>query len=145
VCSVAEDVYAQVTALPAARERDIRLERNGPVRIVADGERLHQVLLNLLANAVEHIPPGGQATLSIEPTTCGARFEVRDNGGGIPSDHLAHIFDRFYRADGARHRGGAGLGLAIARAIVEAHGGRIQAANLQNGGASFSVELPSLA
>jgi two-component system OmpR family sensor kinase len=145
VCSVAEDVYAQVTALPAARDREIRLEQNGPVRIVADGERLHQVLLNLLANAVEHIPAGGQATLCIEPTECGARVEVRDNGGGIPADHLAHIFDRFYRADGVRQRGGAGLGLSIARAIVEAHGGRIHASNLPSGGANFSVELPSLA
>ncbi len=145
VCSVAEDVYAQVTALPAARDRDILLERNGPVRIVADGERLHQVLLNLLANAVEHTPPGRRAILSVEPTSCGAHLEVRDTGCGIPSDHLPRIFDRFYRADGSRHGGGSGLGLAIARAIVEAHGGHIQATNQPEGGARFSVDLPSLA
>jgi signal transduction histidine kinase len=143
VCSVAEDVYAQVTALPAARDRDVRLERNGAVRIIADGERLHQVLLNLLANAVEHTPPGGCATLSVMPSRDGAYVEVRDTGAGIPSDHLARIFDRFYRADGTRHGGGAGLGLAIARAIVEAHGGRIVAANRAEGGASFTVEIPT--
>jgi signal transduction histidine kinase len=145
VCSVAEDVYAQVTALPAARDRDIRLERNGPVRIVADGERLHQVLFNLLANAVEHTPSGGSVTLSVAPTPHGAHLEVRDTGPGIASDHLPRIFDRFYRADGSRHGTGAGLGLAIARAIVEAHGGYIQGANQPDGGARFSVDFPSLA
>jgi two-component system OmpR family sensor kinase len=146
VCSVAEDVCAQVTALPTAKGRDIRLAARGPVRINADGERLHQVLLNLLANAVEHTPAGGKTTLSVEPSPDGAHVVVRDTGPGIPSSHLPHIFDRFYRVDGTRrreHAGGAGLGLSIARAIVEAHGGTIAATNAPQGGATFSVDIPS--
>jgi len=146
VCSIAEDVCAQVRALPAAQGRDIRQETPGPVRITADGERLHQVLLNLLANAVEHTPAGGQATLRVEPSTDGARVVVIDSGPGIPEAHLSSIFDRFYRVDGIRKRldgGGAGLGLSIARAIVEAHGGAITAGNSPDGGAVFTVDVPS--
>jgi two-component system OmpR family sensor kinase len=71
---------------------------------------------------------------------------VRDTGPGIPSSHLPNIFDRFYRVDGTRRRmdgGGAGLGLSIARAIVEAHGGTISASNYLQGGATFAVDIPS--
>ena len=146
VCSVAQDVCAQVRALPAAKDRQINLETNGPVRITADGERLHQVLLNLVANAVEHTPPGGNATLRVVPSDVGAQVVVRDSGPGVPATHLPNIFDRFYRADGIRQRtdgGGAGLGLSIARAIVEAHGGTIRAANCADGGAIFTVDIPS--
>jgi signal transduction histidine kinase len=146
VRSVAEDVCAQVGALPMAKHRDIRLVAGHPVRITADGERLHQVLLNLLANAVEHTPSGGSATLSVEPSTDGAHIVVRDTGAGIPGSALPNIFDRFYRVDTARRRidgGGAGLGLSIVRAIVEAHGGTISAANCPEGGAKFVVDIPS--
>jgi len=146
VCSVAEDVCAQVVALPTAKDRELKLETSGPVRITADGERLHQVLLNLVANAVEHTPGGGTVSLAVAPSPSGAHIEVRDTGSGIPSSHLPNIFDRFYRADGTRRRvdgGGAGLGLSIARAIVEAHGGTIAAANGPPGGATFTVEIPS--
>lgn len=146
VCSVAQDVCAQVRALPAAKDRQIQLEARGPVRITADGERLHQVLLNLLANAVEHTPPGGNASISVAASEVGAEVVVRDSGPGILASHLPNIFDRFYRADGIRQRGntgGAGLGLSIAQAIIEAHGGAIRVANRPQGGAEFTVEIPS--
>jgi signal transduction histidine kinase len=103
-------------------------------------------MLNLLANAVEHTPSGGQVSLAVEPSPAGAHIEVRDTGPGIPSSHLPNIFDRFYRVDGIRRRvdaGGAGLGLSIARAIVEAHGGTIAATNCPQGGATFTVDIPS--
>ena len=148
VCSVAQDVCAQVRALPSAKDREIQLESCGPVRITADGERLHQVLLNLLANAVEHTPPGGNASVFVSPSDVGAQVVVRDSGPGIPASHLPNIFERFYRVDGIRQRvdgGGAGLGLSIARAIVEAHGGAIRAANCADGGAVFTVDIPSQA
>ena len=146
VCSVAEDVRAQVVALPTAKDQEVKLETRGSVRITADGERLHQVLLNLVANAVEHTPGGGTVSLAVAPSQSGAHIEVRDTGPGIPSSHLESIFDRFYRVDGARGRSdanGAGLGLSIARAIVEAHGGTIAATNRPLGGATFTVEIPS--
>ena len=148
ICSVAQDVCAQVRALPAAKDRAVELEARGAVRITADGERLHQVLLNLLANAVEHTPPGGSATVSVARSEAGAQVVVRDSGPGIPASHLPNIFERFYRVDGIRQRvdgGGAGLGLSIARAIIEAHGGAIQAANCAEGGAVFTVDIPSQA
>jgi signal transduction histidine kinase len=146
VVRVAEDVCAQVRALPAATGRDIHLDMDLPVRIIADGERLHQVLLNLLANAVEHTPAGGCAAICVQPSADGAHVVVSDTGPGIPDSQIGLIFDRFYRVDGIRRRsdgGGAGLGLAIARAIVEAHGGVIRAANRPEGGAAFSVDIPS--
>jgi signal transduction histidine kinase len=146
VRGVAEDVCAQVGALPIAKGRDIQLEPGHPVRITADGERLHQVLLNLVANAVEHTPAGGTARVSVEPSAEGAHIVVRDTGAGIPDSDLPKIFERFYRVDAARQRtdgGGAGLGLSIARAIVEAHGGTISAANCADGGARFVVDVPS--
>jgi signal transduction histidine kinase len=148
VCSVAEDVCAQIGALPSARGRDIRFQPAARVRVVADDVRLHQVLLNLLANAVEHTPAGGCVTLCVAASAEGAHIEVHDTGPGIPEEQLPNIFDRFYRADGTRRHtdgGGAGLGLAIARAIVEAHGGEIRAANQRGGGAAFLVDLPSQA
>jgi signal transduction histidine kinase len=143
VCSVAADVCAQVAALPAARQRQIRLDAPGPVRITADSERLHQVLLNLVDNAVKYTPPGGCVAVRVERAARGARIAVQDSGPGIADADLPHLFDRFYRAESGR-RGGAGLGLAIARAIVAAHGGHISAANSPRGGAIFSVEIPSL-
>lgn len=146
VRSVAEDVCAQIGALPSARARQLRFESEGPVRVVADGERLHQVLLNLLANAVQHTPPGGCVSVRVGASPQGAHVEVHDTGPGIPAADLPRIFDRFYRADASRHHadgGGSGLGLAIARAIVDAHGGTLSAANRVEGGAAFVVDLPS--
>jgi signal transduction histidine kinase len=109
------DVDMQIEVAP----RDFSLE--------ADAERLHQVVANLVENAVRHSPPGGAVVVRAIGSTNGARFEVADNGPGISAADAAHVFERFYRADPARSSsgGGAGLGLAIARWIVELHGGEI--------------------
>ncbi len=97
-----------------------------PVR--ADEDRLVQVLTNLVGNAIHYTPEGGEITVSAEATGSELRVAVRDTGIGIPAEHLAHIFDRFYRVDKSRSRragGGSGIGLTIAKHFVEAQGGRI--------------------
>lgn len=123
----------------------LHLATNVP-KISVDAARLTQVLQNLLANALRHTPAGQTITVRIEPDTDQVDVTVADTGEGIAPEHLPHIFDRFYRADPARSRdrGGAGLGLAIARAIVEAHEGRITVTSdgLPGHGSTFTVQLP---
>lgn len=112
-----------------------------------DLDRLGQVLGNLLDNALRHTPAGGAVTISCAaPAGDAVRIEVTDNGSGIPAQHLPHVFERFYRVDAARDRahGGSGIGLAIVRAVVEAHGGRVSAASAgQGAGAAFTITLPT--
>jgi len=111
--------------------------------VLADRQRIEQVFLNLLANAIRHTPEGG--TISITATGCedGVLTSVCNTGPGLTEDDLAYVFDRFYRADDARTSdGGAGLGLSIAKALVDAQGGRIWAENGPSGGACFHVLLP---
>jgi signal transduction histidine kinase len=91
----------------------------------ANPEQLQRVLFNLIQNAIRHTPPDGSVTVRAEAVAGAVEVEVADTGGGIPAGQRERVFEPFYRADAARHEPGAGLGLAIARAIVEAHGGRI--------------------
>jgi histidine kinase len=116
-----------------------------PVR--ADEDRIGQVLLNLVGNALQYTPSGGRVCLSARREGDRVRFSVEDTGTGIPPEHLPHIFERFYRVDKSRSRvgGGSGIGLTIARHLVEAHGGQIQAASEGRGqGSTFSFTLPAL-
>lgn len=113
----------------------------------ADPQRLGQVLANLLDNALRHTPPGGTVTVTAEHEQAEVHIRVTDTGTGIAAEHLPHLFERFYRADTARDRdrGGSGIGLAIVRAIVTAHGGRVTAHSDGPGhGATFTVTLPVL-
>ena len=114
--------------------------------LLVDPDRIGQVLGNLLDNALRHTESNGTVTLTTRPRDRWVEFVVADNGEGIGAEDLGHIFDRFYRVDTARDRnhGGSGIGLAIAKALVEAHGGRIIAASDGPGrGAAFTVQLPS--
>jgi two-component system, OmpR family, sensor histidine kinase BaeS len=111
----------------------------------ADLDRFGQVLGNLLDNALRHTPPGGTVTTSVRATATEVLFTVADTGEGIPAEHLPHVFERFYRVDTARDRshGGSGIGLAIVRALVQAHGGTVSASSRGAGqGATFTVALP---
>ncbi|MEZ0395900.1 MAG: ATP-binding protein [Anaerolineales bacterium] len=114
--------------------------------VQADADRIGQVLTNLLGNALQYTPAGGQVTVRLEAESAQARLSVTDTGIGIPPEHLPHIFDRFYRVDKSRSRragGGAGIGLTIARHLVEAHGGRIWAESEGEGrGSRFTFTLP---
>jgi two-component system phosphate regulon sensor histidine kinase PhoR len=116
-----------------------------PVVAVVDRERMMQVITNLLDNAIKFTPEHGTVEVSVRPADGQAVIAVADTGRGIPADDLTRIFDRFYRVDRSRSRGagGTGLGLAIARHIVEAHGGRITVTSRVNGGSTFSVALPA--
>jgi two-component system sensor histidine kinase BaeS len=110
--------------------------------IVGDADRLEQALQNLAANALRHTPDSGQIRLTAERAGHEVVLTVRDNGTGIPTEHLPHIFDRFYKADASRKAaGGSGLGLSIVKAIIERHGGTVGARN--DHGGVFEIRLPS--
>jgi len=138
----------------AARAQSIILETQLPdmaLPVLGDDQRLAQVLLNLLSNALQHTPPEGKITVSARRATADAwqvggdvHVMVQDTGEGIPAEDLPHIFDRFYRTDRARSRstGGSGLGLSITRSLVEAHGGRIWAHSAAGDGSAFTFTLP---
>jgi two-component system phosphate regulon sensor histidine kinase PhoR len=111
----------------------------------ADPERISQVLINLIHNAIKYTKPGGEILISAYPEGSNVVIFVRDNGAGIPDDTLPRIFERFYKADRSRSGGGTGLGLSIARHIVEAHGGRIWAESEVNQGSCFYFTLPTAA
>ena len=120
---------------------------DGLPELSLDPERMGQVLGNLLDNALRHTPAGGTVTIAAAAhrPTGGVALSVTDTGEGIPAEHLPHVFERFYRVDTARDRthGGSGIGLAIARALVEAHGGQVAATSPGTGqGSTFRVVLP---
>ncbi|HKZ12339.1 MAG TPA: HAMP domain-containing sensor histidine kinase [Solirubrobacterales bacterium] len=135
---------ARDDARAAAPERQIALDPTGPVAIEADGDALRRVFANLLRNAIVHTPDGTPIELSLESTEGWATVKVRDHGPGLPPDDPAAVFERFWRDSASRGRddGGAGLGLAIVAALVNAHGGRVEAENPAGGGALFTVRLP---
>lgn len=116
---------------------------DGLPNIMADRNRLEQVLVNLIHNAVKFNRPGGSITLGAESIPGGVRCGVRDTGLGIPSESLARIFERFYRVDSSRSGSGTGLGLSISKHIVEAHGGKIWAESEEGRGSSFFFDIPS--
>lgn len=114
--------------------------------VLADEHRILQVLSNLTANALQYTPAGGIVTISAGRTNGKIRITVRDTGAGIAPEHLSHVFDRFYRVDKSRSRaagGGSGIGLTIAKYLVEAHRGEIQVESAGKGkGSAFSFTLP---
>jgi signal transduction histidine kinase len=130
-----------------AVERQIELKfvgSEGPSIVEADSDRLQQALLVLLDNALKHTAPGGAVTLAVSGSGRSATVEVCDTGEGIPPEILGHVFDRFYRGDAARSRstGGAGLGLAIAKTLVEAHGGTLTLSSVVGTGTTATIHLP---
>jgi two-component system phosphate regulon sensor histidine kinase PhoR len=158
--------------LGRARAVQVAIQSLEPLIAHGDEQRLRQLLLNLVDNAVKYTPQGGRVTLSLRraggasgypvtpqpeaspdppiprspdrPTPEWAEIAVRDTGVGIPAESLPRIFERFYRVDDARSReaGGTGLGLCIARTIAEAHGGRIEVESVPGAGSTFTVRLP---
>ena len=142
---VVQGLMAQTKAL--AEERGVRLrpDLNGGVRVEADLNRVRQLLLILIDNALSHTPSGGEVSIGVIRQDGRARVTVVDNGDGIPPADLPHIFERFYRADKARTRenGGSGLGLAIAKWIVDAHKGEIAVRSTEGKGTEVAVSLPA--
>lgn len=130
------------TLLIADDRVEVLLERNDPVTVMADGDRVKQLILNLADNAVKFTPDGGAVSLSLRGEPDGARIEVSDSGIGIPAEEQAAIFERFYRVEEARSKRGSGLGLAICAWIVQAHGGSISVRSEPGKGSTFTVFLP---
>jgi two-component system OmpR family sensor kinase len=127
-------------------ERTVVVAVEGPVVVVGDEDRLHQVVSSLLSNVSVHTPPGTSVDVRARSVGDDVEIVVIDDGPGIPPDALDHVFDRFYRADPSRSRksGGSGLGLAIVAAIVDSHGGTVTASIGERGGAAFTVVIPKV-
>jgi signal transduction histidine kinase len=147
VTGVFDEIYEALAPL-ARRERQVTLTRE-PVEdappVLADRQRLAQILLNLARNAITYTPPGGIVSLSVErPDHYHLSLVVADTGVGIPQEELERVFERFYRADASRARatGGFGLGLAIVRDLAQAMGGVVTAESVVGQGSRFRVTLP---
>jgi signal transduction histidine kinase len=145
--ALARDLAQRVSVLAEGRAIHLAVySDDAPVVIEGDPDRLQQVGLAVLDNALKHTPPGGTITIAVYQSPGAGLLVIEDTGEGIPEDHLSRVFDRFHRVDPARTRstGGAGLGLAIARTLVEAHGGSIAIATRREGGTRV-IRLPMAA
>jgi signal transduction histidine kinase len=139
-------VVDEMRTLGSARQLTLSADIASSCSAAVDPDRIRQVLRILLDNAIKHTEPGGGVSAELRCADRWATIQVRDTGAGIEPEHLHRIFDRFYRVDRGRSRaaGGTGLGLPIARAIVEAHGGRITLESQVGSGTTVNVSLPAL-
>ena len=130
--------------LAASRGIELSLMNTATSTVSVDRDAIHQVLSNLIDNALKYGDAGGKVLVGACETEDGVQFYVRDFGSGISSEHLPRLFERFYRVDKARSResGGTGLGLAIAKHVVRAHSGTIRAESELNHGSTFYFTLP---
>ena len=143
-CATASAAAQQMRALADGRAVQLIAECATPLWVVGDPGQIKQVLLNLLDNALRYTPAGGTVSVRGSAADRQARIEVQDSGAGIAPQDLPHIFERFYRGDASRTRatGNSGLGLAIARAIIESHGGTIEVRSAPGSGTCFTLRLP---
>ncbi|HXY15806.1 MAG TPA: ATP-binding protein [Terriglobales bacterium] len=146
VGATCDEAVERIRHFASERGTSVHLHKNGQIPLRADPEDLQLVWSNLLENAVRYSPEGGSVEMSLTSKNGGpAQITVQDHGPGIPPEELPHIFERFYRGDPSRNRGtgGFGLGLAIAKALVEAYGGTITAESTSGHGTRMTVELPT--
>jgi two-component system phosphate regulon sensor histidine kinase PhoR len=117
--------------------------KEGPLLVKADGQRMEQVLVNLVENGIKYGNQEGKVNVLIEERKKNLQISVKDNGPGIPAEHLPRLFERFYRVDKSRAKmsGGSGLGLSIVKHIVKAHGSQITVISKVDKGTSFSFKL----
>lgn len=141
--SIMRKVVHDVEGMALSKSIDVNMQVDGdPYEIVADATRLYHAILNLVENAVKYSPPETNVSLVASFGEEGAVIDISDEGPGIPEDDLPHIFEKYYRGKTAQQQQGNGLGLAVVRTIVEAHGGRVNAQNRPQGGAQFTINLP---
>ena len=121
----------------------LRTEDMSPAPVRRDREAVHQILHNLLDNAVKHTDPGGTVTVALTKNGAMAQLSIVDSGSGIPSQDLPHVFERFYRGRGEEHRGGTGIGLYLVRELISSHGGTVTVHSDGAGtGSRFEISLP---
>jgi len=139
-----EEVAKNFREIARFQRVDLMVETPTERAVEADTDAVHQVLANLIDNALKYAATGGRIVLGARDAGVAVEFYVRDFGPGIASEHLPRLFERFYRVDKARSResGGTGLGLAIAKHIVRAHGGAIRAESALGHGSTFLFTLP---
>lgn len=138
--AVMESALQELRPQAEARRLDLRTSADAGVAVEGDEEKLTEVFVNLVGNAIKHTPAGGHVQVRLARRENGVEIEVGDSGPGIPEQDLPHVFDRFWQAEGVKD--GSGLGLAIVKSIVEAHGGRVWAGSNPGAGARFTVRLP---
>lgn len=138
------DMIGRFQPIAQMKEIEIVMELDSHMEVMGDKERLHQLLVILLDNAVRYTPQGGRITVIGYSKHGLAQISIKDTGSGISPEELPFVFERFYRGDKARSRddGGSGLGLAIAKWIVETHGGKIRVDSIKGEGAQFHLQLP---
>jgi signal transduction histidine kinase len=142
--AIARDVVASQQPIAASKEIELETSLAADVpQLCGDADRLAQALTNLIGNALKFTPAGGVVQLSVARRDDKVSFEVSDSGPGIAASDLPHLFEPFWQAKKTAHLG-AGLGLKITRAIVEAHDGSIEVTNLARGGACFRIEIPAI-
>ncbi|MCV9389182.1 sensor histidine kinase [Reichenbachiella ulvae] len=145
ICEMIYEIFDQME--DNAEKHNITLKMNEPryeeIKVIADPQRIYQVLLNLITNAVKYSDEGGRVEVSLNEAGSKLDIRVKDNGIGIPSEHLNRIFERFYRVDKSRSKaiGGTGLGLSIVKHIVEAHKSEIKVVSSPGQGSTFSFRL----
>jgi two-component system OmpR family sensor kinase len=136
------EVYRQAQVM-AQEKVTVRLGAEDQAMVSGDSDRLRQLLLNLVDNALKYTPAGGHVTLTLRRSAGWVQVDVEDTGIGISPEDLPHIFERHYRADRSRGRsGGHGLGLAIAQWIAKAHGGRLEVSSQLGKGSVFTLWMP---
>jgi two-component system sensor histidine kinase BaeS len=127
-------------------EGKIKVEQDlPPTPILGDPRRLHQIVTNLLSNAAKYTPPGGKVTVRAGTDGADAVLEVADTGPGIPEEERPLVWERFYRGRSGRLADGSGIGLAVVKELVDAHGGQVNIDEVSGGGARFIVRLPQTA
>lgn len=142
---LASEVAETMRPLAEAKQLELAVAMNGAAMVAGDADRLKQVIYNLLDNAIKYTPRTGRVELAVGRADSNVELAVRDTGVGINSEHLPHVFERFYRVDKARTRteGGTGLGLSIVESIVVAHGGQVGIQSQPDEGTTITISLPN--
>ena len=143
VSSLVDSTVRQLRSEASARSVDLVTSHDGETTAAMAPDKIERVLFNLLTNAIRHTPADGTVAVSVERQNGDVLVSVEDTGTGLDAEALGRMFERFWRADRARSSAGMGLGLAISRGLVEAHGGRIWAENSPGGGAKVSFTVPA--
>ena len=136
------DIVNDIKILAMQKNIGIFISAQEKITVLGDEDKLRRLFLNVLDNAIKYTPLGGKVDISVTKKNNFVQIKVSDTGIGIPEKEISHIFDRFYQVNKSGHKGGFGLGLSIARSIVEAHKGRIEAESVLNRGTAFIISLP---